>query len=135
MLIFHQIIFHKKDLKLQLMDFNPTKEYMDSILMVIMALLTPEDSLILKKNNLHLYTLQFKRKLIHTMQSLEDITLMFHQKYLKTFVGFVKDGMNNNLNLPYLKNSNKTKNLCTCTLILSFLLLDSSIFRTKMSNM
>jgi len=39
------------------MDFNPTKEYMDSILMVIMALLTPEDSSILKKNNLHLYTL------------------------------------------------------------------------------
>ena len=134
MLTFHQIISHKQDPKLQLMDFNPTKEYMDSILMVIMALLTPEDSLILKKNNLHLYTLQFKQKLIHTIQSLEDITRMFHQKYLKMSVGFVKDGMNNNLNLLYLKNSNKTKNLFTYILTLSFLLLDSSIFRTKMSN-
>ena len=132
MLTFHQITFLKQDPKLQLMDFNLTKKYMDFILMVITALLTPEDSLTLKRNSLHLYTLQLKPKLTHTMLSLEDIILMHHLKSLKMSVGFVRDGTNNNLNLQYLKNSNKIKNSFTCTLILNFLLLDSSTFKTKM---
>jgi len=68
------------------------------------------------------------------MLSLEDIILMPHPKFLKMSVGYAKDGMNNNLNLRYPKNSNKTKNLFICTLILNFLLLDSLTFKTKMSN-
>lgn len=134
MLTFHPITSHKQVPKLQLTDFNLTKEYMDSILMVITVLLTPKDSLTSSKNNLPLYTLQLKPKLTHTMLSLEDIILMPHPKSLKMSVGYVKDGMNNNLNLRYPKNSNKTKNLFICTLIFNFLLLDSLTFKTKMSN-
>lgn len=134
MLTFHPITSHKQVPKLQLTDFNLTKEYMDSILMVITVLSTPKDSLTSSKNNLPLYTLQLKPKLTHTMLSLEDIILMPHPKFLKMSVGYVKDGMNNNLNLRYPKNSNKTKNLFICTLIFNFLLLDSLTFKTKMSN-
>lgn len=99
MLTFHPITSHKQVPKLQLTDFNLTKEYMDSILMVITVLSTPKDSLTSSKNNLPLYTLQLKPKLTHTMLSLEDIILMPHPKFLKMSVGYAKDGMNNNLNL------------------------------------
>ena len=132
MLIFPQTIFLNLVPKLSLMDFNLIKKFMDFILMVIMVLLTQEDFLIFNKNNSLLYILWFKQKSNLTMWFLEDIILQFLQKSLKMFAGFVRDGTNNNLNLPFLININKIKNLFTCTLTLNSLLLVLSTFKTNM---
>ena len=132
MLTFLQIIFHKLDRKLLLMDSNPIKKFMDFILMVIMVSLIREGFLILKKNSLLLYILQFKLKLTPTMSSLEDIIQLSHPKFSKMYVGFVKDGMNNNSNLQYLTNSSKIKNKFICISTLNSLLQDSLIFNKKM---
>lgn len=132
MLTFLQIIFHKLDPKLLLMDLNPIRKFMDFISMVIMVLLIREGFLILRKNNLLLYTLQFKLKSTPTMSSLEDTTQLFHLKSSKTYVGFVKDGINNNSNSQYLTNSRKIKNKFTYILTFNYSLQDSLIFNKKM---
>ena len=132
MLTFLQIIFHKLDPKLLLMDLNPIRKFMDFISMVIMVLLIREGFLILRKNNLLLYTLQFKLKSTPTTSSLEDTTQLFHLKSSKTYVGFVKGGMNNNSNSQYLTNSRKIKNKFTCISTFNYSLQDSLIFNKKM---
>lgn len=81
------------------MDSNQIKKFMDFILMAIMDLSIQGVSLTFKKNKSLLCILSCRLKLTHLMWYSRDTIHVLLQKYSKTYVGFVKVGINSNLNL------------------------------------